>query len=168
MRGSEDPITLMTSARIQRSLKRMAYEINERNKEDYPILLLGINKRGFAVARGLSAALSDILEEQVEAQPLKLEENAASGWCRDNKMPHFVVLVDDVIFSGRTMFRALKKVAEQLNPTEIHTVVLIDRGHRKYPVQAEFYGMELPTKLGEHVTVKVEERVPQSVQLTHA
>lgn len=163
-------LTLMTSDRINRSLKRMAHEIIERNKSDYPIVLFGINQRGLAVAEELGKDLSKIMNDDVQVEPLNLETNTRSAqpWNKDTyDKQNFIVLVDDVIFSGRTMFRALTDTVDQLKPGEIYTAVLIDRGHRKYPVKAEFYGMKLLTKLDEHVDVLVDDGIVLEVQLTH-
>lgn len=168
--GSSDNLILMTNDRIGRSLKRMAHEINERNRTDYPVVLFGINYRGLAVAKDLGGILSDIMDDEVKVVPLDLENDRPDEerWGRHTyEKQHFIVLVDDVIFSGRTMFRALTTTVEQLAPAEIHTAVLIDRGHRKYPVKAEFCGMKLPTKLDEHVAVRVEDGKLQEVQLTY-
>lgn len=168
--GNSDNLILMANDRVSRSLKRMGHEINERNKFDYPIALYGINQRGLAVATELGRVLSDIMNEEVNVVPLNLE---ADGPVRERwrghtyEKQHFIVLVDDVIFSGRTMFQALTTTVNQLEPSEIHTAVLIDRGHRKYPVKAEFYGMKLPTKLDEHVAVMVEDGKVREVQLTY-
>lgn len=165
-----DNLTLMTKARMSRSLKRMAHEINERNRSDYPIVLFGINQRGLAVAKELGEVLSDISDDSVEVEQLDLEtdEQPAEHWNRAAyEEQHFIVLVDDVIFSGRTMFRALTTTVKQLKPAEIYTAALIDRGHRKYPVRAEFYGIKLPTKLDEHVALRIADGELQEVQLTY-
>lgn len=161
-------LTLMTTDRISRSLKRMAHEINERNKSDFPIVLFGINQRGLAVAEDLGEILSEILNDEVLVEQLNLETEGGPGqqWNGDTyEKQNFIVLVDDVIFSGRTMFRALTNTVKQLKPVEIYTAVLIDRGHRKYPVKAEFYGMKLPTKLDEHVDVLVDNGDIREVRL---
>lgn len=168
--GSSDNLILMTNDRISRSLKRMAHEINERNRSDYPFVLFGINQRGLAVAKELGRVLSDIMNEEVKVIPLNLEPDGSAEERRREhtyEKQHFIVLVDDVIFSGRTMFHALTTTVNQLEPSEIHTAVLIDRGHRKYPVKAEFCGMKLPTKLDEHVAVMVEDDKVREVQLTY-
>jgi pyrimidine operon attenuation protein/uracil phosphoribosyltransferase len=78
----------------------------------------------------------------------------------------YPIVVDDVIFSGKTMFSALKLVTDHKSVSEIHTAVLIDRGHRKFPIRAEFCGMELPTKLDEHVSVMVDGDNVEKVVLT--
>jgi len=165
-----DTLILMTSDRISRSLKRMAHEINERNRSDFPIVLFGINRRGLALAEELGTILSTILDGPVNIEQLNLEEKSQPDLRLENDVyetPSFIVLVDDVIFSGRTMFRALTATAGQLKPAEIYTAVLVDRGHRKYPVRAEFYGLKLPTKLDEHVDVVVEGGNVKNVRLTH-
>jgi pyrimidine operon attenuation protein/uracil phosphoribosyltransferase len=158
----------MTKERIQRSLKRMAHEINEQDNTNHSLLLFGINQRGYAVANLLGDMLSEIRGKEVEAEQLLLDlEETSDEWRSKATEEHFTVIVDDVIFSGQTMFRALKEIDNLFNPNEIHTAVLIDRGHRKYPIKAEFCGMELPTKLNEHVTVQTEGQKLGQVQLMH-
>ena len=162
-----DSIILMSEDRVRRTVHRMAHEINEMNKADKKIALLGINQRGFALAAVLGETLSGITGSSVVTDQLMVDakeqkRGAPAGDTYDGSW--FIVIVDDVIFSGRTMFRALSATVAELGPSEIHTAVLIDRGHRKIPVQADFYGMELPTKLDEHVSVRVDkERVKKVV-----
>jgi pyrimidine operon attenuation protein/uracil phosphoribosyltransferase len=164
--GSE--IVLMNRERISRSLNRMAHEIAEQNVDDAPIDLFGIDDRGYAVARALEDILNPIFNDKVRLSQLPLKEKNSDPEFEDIKLQenHYPVVVDDVIFSGKTMFQALKIISNYLKPSEIHTAVLIDRGHRKFPIKAEFYGMELPTKLDEHVSVVVENQQLQNVKLT--
>lgn len=156
----EDSLTLMDSRRIQRSAKRIGYEVVEQNISDHPILLFGVNHRGYAVAQLLEEVLTDIFEGEIRAIQLPLKKdipqedfNNLSAQTVTDSLP---IVVDDVIFTGRTMFQALKKITDEWKPEEVHTAVLIDRGHRKFPLQAEFYGMELPTKHNEHVSIVTE------------
>lgn len=163
-------VVLMDAERIHRSLNRMAHEIVEKNTDDRPVILFGIDNRGFAIANVLAELLMPIFEQQVQSVQLWLK-NAGTGKALEQLQEkeiqsHFMIAVDDVIFSGRTMFSALKKISETLSPSEMHTAVLIDRGHRKFPVQAEFCGMELPTKANEHVSVNVEGQGIQQVILS--
>lgn len=164
--GSE--LVLMDRERISRSLNRMAHEIAEHNVDDAPIDLFGINNRGYAVAAALANILNPIFKDKVRLFQLPLKEKDPHAVLEDieGQNNHYPVLVDDVIFSGQTMFQALKVVSNYLEPSEIHTAVLVDRGHRKFPIKAEFYGMELPTKLDEHVSVVVEDRQLEAVKLT--
>ncbi|MDZ7658595.1 phosphoribosyltransferase family protein [Fodinibius sp.] len=163
--GSE--LVLMSRERISRSLKRMAHEIAEHNVDDAPIDLFGIDERGYAVAQALEDILNPIFNDEVRLIQLTLEEKNSQSTLEDIELQknHYPVIVDDVIFSGKTMFKALKIISNHIKPSEIHTAVLVDRGHRKFPIKAEFYGMELPTKLDEHVSVVVENKQLQNVKL---
>ncbi|MDZ7771390.1 MAG: phosphoribosyltransferase family protein [Balneolaceae bacterium] len=155
---------LMNGDRVQRSLKRIAFQISEANRAALPVMLIGINRRGHVVARRLAEYLSPLYDTEVMVRQLDLEEGALTG--EDPDEDHFIVLADDVIFSGHTMFQALSLLAERLQPKEVHTVTLIDRGHRKMPVEAQFCGLTIPTKLNEHVRVNVEEDAIRNVELT--
>lgn len=165
----EKNLTLMDSRRIRRSAKRMGYEIVEQNASDRPILLFGINRRGLAVAQLLKEVLDNVFEGKVQVIRLPLKKNMPqedfSNLSTQTVRNNLPVVVDDVIFSGRTMFRALKKIMDTWKPKEVHTAVMIDRGHRKIPVQAEFFGMKLPTKHKEHVSVEVEDMEVTEVKL---
>lgn len=169
--SADNKLVLMDADRVRRSVKRMAHEIAERNISDRPILLFGIDTRGFAVSKNLAEILDPMFKQKVQAIQLPLKngetKNAFSDMKRGESRDEFLIAVDDVIFSGRTMFKALKTISENLNPTELHTAVMVDRGHRKYPVKAEFYGMELPTKLNEHVSVIVNDMEIQQVVLSN-
>lgn len=158
--GSNGDFVMMDTERIGRSLNRMAHEMIEQNRDNHPIFLFGVNERGYALAGDLANILKPMTEEEVQSVQLLLEgDNAGDVFEQFNNTSlkeTFFVVVDDVIFSGKTMFTALKKITDHLNPAEIHTAVLVDRGHRKFPIQAEFCGMDLPTKHKEHVSVKVE------------
>lgn len=155
----ESQLVLMSRARMVRSLNRIAHEIMEQNVDDVPIYLFGINKRGYIVAEELANLLKAMPNNKVRLNQLLLNTDTLTEEFNSMSLPkdHYPVIVDDVIFSGKTMFKALKMISEQLNPTEIHTAVLVDRGHRKFPIEAEFCGKELPTKLDEHVSVEVDE-----------
>lgn len=162
-------LVLMDTERINRSLKRMAHEIAEQNTENNPVLLFGIDDRGYVIAKELTNMLTPIFKKNVQSIQLLLDEdNGDEGFeqlDRAKVKKSFLVAVDDVIFSGYTMFTALKKITNYLEPSEIHTAVLIDRGHRKFPIKAEFCGMDLPTKLNEHVSVVVEDAKADKVVL---
>lgn|SRR5699024_166215 len=165
-----DSITLMSAAHVQRTMQRIAHEIYENNKKNYPIKLLGINERGLVLAQMLRAMLSKLCDVRVTADQLKVDKESTNKdalFVEKQETAPFTVIVDDVIFSGQTMFKALQAVVGALNPDEIYTVALIDRGHRKIPVQAIFCGLELPTKLDEHVSVIAEDKEVEEVVLTY-
>ncbi|MEL7835231.1 phosphoribosyltransferase family protein [Fodinibius sp. N2] len=156
--GVESQLVLMSRARMVRSLNRIAHEIVEQNIDDAPIYLFGINKRGYIVAEVLNDILKKMPNSKVRLNQLMLNADTLTEELNEISLSkeHYPIIVDDVIFSGKTMFSALKTISEHLQPAEIHTAVLIDRGHRKFPIKAEFCGKELPTKLDEHVSVEVE------------
>lgn len=167
--ASNSDLVLMDKGRINRSLNRMAHEIAERNSEDRSIILFGIDKRGYAVAQELADIMSPIFESPIQVLQLSLKKDNGSQVFKqlqaDKVKGQFIIAVDDVIFSGQTMFTALKTISDGIEPSEIYTAVLIDRGHRKFPIKAEFCGMELPTKLNEHVSVIVEDNSVSNVVL---
>lgn len=167
--GSEKRLVLMDSDRIRRSFKRMAHEIVEKNSENRAVLFWGIDERGYAVALALADILRAISVIDVEVLQLPLKHgsplNALKEFEPEKVQDKYLIVVDDVIFSGKTMFEALKKISESLKPIELHTAVMVDRGHRKFPIKAEFYGMELPTKLNEHVSVVVDGKNVKKVLL---
>ncbi len=165
----DNTLVLMDSERIGRSLKRMGYEIVEQNTSSNPIILFGIDQRGYAVAQLLENLLDTIFSGYVRAVQLPLKDGNSEDSLSELETAalqnSFPIVVDDVIFSGETMFQALKKITATFEPEEIHSVILVDRGHRKFPIQAEFCGLELPTKLNEHVRVVVEGREIKEVVL---
>ncbi|HEX6981161.1 MAG TPA: phosphoribosyltransferase family protein [Balneolaceae bacterium] len=157
----------MSRNRVERSIKRIACEISEAHTAGARLILFGIEDRGFAVARTLTDHLV-FFDEQAEAVQLPREHSdEVFKKLKVSKNEQFIAfIVDDVIFSGKTMFSALTAVERNLHPSEMHTVALVDRGHRKFPVKAEFYGMELPTKLNEYVSLKMKEDQITEVLLT--
>lgn len=165
----ETPLVLMNTGRINRSAKRMAYEIMEQNSSNHPIILFGIDQRGYAVAKLLEEVLANISPIEIKTVKIPVKEGnpeeIVAGLSSKDIEKGLLILVDDVIFSGRTMFEALNAIVNNVNPLEIHTAVLIDRGHRKLPIKAEYNAMELPTKLNERVAVVVEGTQIQEVVL---
>lgn len=168
--ASEADLVLMDKERIVRSLNRMAHEIAEQNIDDQPIVLFGIDERGYVVSQELADILKPLFEGNVQAVQLQLEkgqeDNVFQQFSKSSVSNQFIVAVDDVIFSGETMFTALKTISDAIDPSEIYTAVLIDRGHRKFPIKAKFCGMELPTKLNEHVSVILDGEKTEKVILT--
>jgi len=167
--SESDEIVLMNPDRIRRSCKRMAYEIAEANPGNRPVTLFGIDQRGYATALLLERMLEPLFAEGMEVHPLPVKDDGAKEVPDFTKQQQetFTIVVDDVIFSGQTMFKALKKITVNGGASEIHTAVMIDRGHRKFPILAEFVGMTLPTKLNEHVSVVVEGQELQKVILSN-
>lgn len=157
-------VTLMNAQRIRRSLKRIAHQVAEDNREAKELVILGINRRGYAVSEMLCRYLSELMDKQVNCSRLEVKKESTSK-VELSLQKKYVLLVDDVIFSGTTMFEALKLITEDHTPDEVHTVTLVDRGHRKFPIIARFVGLDLPTKLDEHVHLELKNDEPFSVIL---
>lgn len=164
----QQSLPLMSSSRIGRSVDRMAFQIAEDNRGEDPIVIVGLKDRGFAVAQKLAHRLKTLNETQVQLVHLPDPDQGFADTARADfpAQAPYLMIVDDVIFSGRTMFTAIGLCIRELSPDIIRTAVLIDRGHRTVPVEATFAGLTLPTKLGEHVHVVVEDSEPTGVILT--
>jgi pyrimidine operon attenuation protein/uracil phosphoribosyltransferase len=154
---------------ISRALTRISHEILERNRGADDVVLLGIPTRGVPLAERIAARIRDVEGEAVPygslditpyrddlrlrpARALEHTEIPTTGI--DDKV---VVLVDDVLFSGRTIRAALDALNDLGRPTAIQLAVLVDRGHRELPIRADFVGKNLPTSVVEHVRLAVTE-----------
>lgn len=160
MPEQEDKMVLMDASRIERTLKRMAHQVVEDVGEALDLHVVGIQQRGYVVAERMSELLSQIYEEPIECTSLAVkgsDEALESTFNPDalNYDESFILLVDDVIFSGSTMFQALQEIAKGELPEYLHCAVLIDRGHRQLPVESKYVGMNIPTKLNEHVALEI-------------
>jgi pyrimidine operon attenuation protein/uracil phosphoribosyltransferase len=161
--------TVLDPADISRALTRISHEIIERNQGCDGLVLLGVPSRGVPLARRIADHLARIEGTQVPvgslditmfrddlrlkpARALETTELPADGI--DGRI---VVLVDDVLFSGRTVRAALDAVAEEGRPKAVQLAVLVDRGHRELPIRADYVGKNLPTSLREQVLVRLEE-----------
>lgn len=164
---------LLTGSEISRALTRISHEILERNRGPEGVILLGIPTRGAFLAERLGERILAI-----EAAPRSLPDLVGTidiTLHRDDLRRHptraiaptrippqgidgaVVVLVDDVLFSGRTIRAALDAVSDIGRPRAVQLAVLIDRGHRELPIRADYIGKNLPTARDEQVTVRLEE-----------
>ena len=161
--------TVLDSRDISRALTRIAHEILERNKGAADLVLLGIPTRGVPLATRVAAKIASVEGHQVPvgsldvtmyrddlrmrpARTLLPTEIPPGGI--DGKV---VVLVDDVLFSGRTIRSALDAMNDIGRPRSVRLAVLVDRGHRELPIRADFVGKNLPTSLVESVRVRLSE-----------
>ncbi|MAO65138.1 MAG: hypothetical protein CL666_09075 [Balneola sp.] len=145
----------MSQARIDRTLRRMAIQVWEKLKEKEPgnnLILIGLNERGYATAQKIAQYLDEVADIKTTPHQYHVHDKAASRNVPDCN-EKFVLLVDDVIFSGKTMFSALSAICNIYEPNTIEIATLIDRGHRKYPLGSDLTGIKVPTKLGEHIEV---------------
>ena len=160
---------VLDSGDITRALTRISHEILERNKGADGLVLLGIPTRGVHLARRIAGHMSRVEGAEVPvgsvdvtmyrddlrmrpARTLLPTEIPAGGI--DGKV---VVLVDDVLYSGRTIRAALDALNDIGRPQAVRLAVLVDRGHRELPIRADFVGKNLPTSLAEKVAVRLEE-----------
>jgi len=164
-----EPREVLDASDVSRALTRIAHEILERTKGGTDVLLLGIPTRGVGLARRLAARMTavegrDVLvgslditmyRDDLRLRPARaLARTEVPGDGVDGKL---VVLVDDVLFSGRTVRAALDALGELGRPRAVQLAVLIDRGHRELPIKADYVGKNLPTAVREQVTVLIEE-----------
>ena len=154
---------IMDDLAIQRSLKRITHEIIEHNKGADNIILVGIRSGGVYLARRLAALIRSF--EQVEIPVYALD---VSFWRDDHKRTQSrseaipvqdrkVILVDDVLFKGRTIRAAMDAITSFGRAREIQLAVLVDRGHRELPIRADYIGKNIPSALHEQILVRVEE-----------
>ena len=160
---------ILTSSDISRKIVRIGHEIVENYSDISRIVLLGIHNRGVPIAQRLKKFLKDLTDIDVPMGSLDITfhrddfrerltmpeiKGTDISFNLDEKI---VVLVDDVLFSGRTVRAALDEINSFGRPATIALAVLIDRGHRELPIRADFVGKNIPTNDGEHVAVKLKE-----------
>ena len=166
--ASARPRTVLGPADISRVLTRIAHEILERNKGGADVVLLGIPTRGVPLAERLALRLAEVepgldatslvgtLDVTMHRDDLHRQPPRAIGTTTlpaggiDGKV---VVLVDDVLYSGRTIRAALDAISDIGRPRAVQLAALVDRGHRELPIRADFVGKNLPTSLVERVKV---------------
>ena len=164
---SESTLILNAPA-MQRALTRIAHEIAERNEAGREVVLVGIQRGGLPLARRLDTLLTQIWGQPVPTGSLDvsmhrddLDQRAAPN-VQPTVIPFdvtgkTVVLVDDVLFSGRTVRAAMDALNDFGRPRRIQLAVLIDRGHRELPIKADFVGKNVPTARTESVRVRLAE-----------
>lgn len=152
---------ILGKERIERTLARLACEVDERNQGTEGLILFGVVPKGILVAQALARHISEIAGRSVVPVPLDLEDPSQKPEDVTGKV---VVIVDDVLYTGRTAHRAVAAVCEMGSPARIQLMVLIDRGHREMPLQPDYVGRKLQTKYRERVDVDAEKGL--SVYLT--
>ncbi len=162
---------VMDGDRIGRALVRIAHEIVERNRGVEDIALVGVRSRGVPLARRIALALhqitghdvgtgalditlyrDDLMRHQVGPQPLV--RRTEIPFSIDDRM---IILVDDVLYTGRTTRAALDALIDFGRPKSIQLVALVDRGHRELPIKADYVGKNIPTSRHESVQVRLQE-----------
>ncbi|NLZ47343.1 MAG: bifunctional pyr operon transcriptional regulator/uracil phosphoribosyltransferase PyrR [Clostridiales bacterium] len=160
---------LLDDKAIRRSLIRISHEILEKNKGVEEIVLIGIKRRGYPLAQRIAKCIADIEgvevpvgsvdislyrdDLQIIGEAPKVNDKNLGVEVKGKK----VVLVDDVLFTGRTARAALDAVIDAGRPKMIQLAVLIDRGHRELPIRADFVGKNIPTSRSELISVSLKE-----------
>ena len=146
--------------RVQRKLKRIAHQLHEEHHGEHEIVLVGVMPRGKEFAERLAGLLRTISTAEVTVQGLSLDKDhplqhpiTLSGDPEALK-DRVVILVDDVLMSGRTLMHAASHLV-RTDPRILSTVVLVDRLHRTFPIRADIVGLTLSTTLQEHITVEM-------------
>ena len=163
-----DEHQVMNDDDIRRALIRISHEILELNKGSLQLVLVGIHTRGVHLARRITRSISDI--EGGDVPSAQLDISLYRDDLRDRTIPPVkatnlpvdiqdkrIILVDDVLFTGRTIRAAMDALLDFGRPEMIQLATLLDRGHRELPIRADFVGKNLPTSRNERVMVRLEE-----------
>ncbi|MCY6354052.1 bifunctional pyr operon transcriptional regulator/uracil phosphoribosyltransferase PyrR [Clostridium sp. ZS2-4] len=160
---------LLDEKAIKRTLKRISHEIIEKNKGVEDIVLIGIQRRGVPIANRIAKLIEEFEEESVQVgcvditlyrddltevgeQPVVNNQEMEID-VKDKK----VILVDDVLYTGRTARAAMEAIIDRGRPANIQLAVLVDRGHRELPIRADYVGKNVPTSKKEIISVNVDE-----------
>ena len=167
MRATEER-RILDPDQINRALTRIAHEILERNRGVDDLVLVGLHTRGAPLATRLSQSIGEIEEPAPPVGSLDIglyRDDTAGGrrpLLHSTDIPvtiegRLVVLVDDVLYTGRTIRAAMDALTDFGRPRQVQLAVLVDRGHRELPIRADYVGKNVPTSLDEEVRVRVNE-----------
>ena len=160
--------TVLDEAAIMRALTRIAHEIVERNKGGENLVLIGIKTRGVPLAKRLQEKINQIEELLVPISEIDITYYR-DDLAEKNNSSHIpeididitnkkVILVDDVLYTGRTVRAAMDAVMDISRPAQVQLAVLIDRGHRELPIRADYVGKNIPTSEREEIVVRLIEQ----------
>lgn len=166
MASASDGRVVLDAGDISRALTRISHEILERNKGAADLLLIGLQTRGVPLAERLAERIEAVeghpvavgslditmYRDDIKSQPTRAPHRTSVPGSIDGKT---VVLVDDVLFSGRTIRAALDALSDLGRPAVVRLAVLVDRGHRELPIRADHVGKNLPTARSERVRLKL-------------
>jgi len=174
-------VSILDEQAIDRVLTRIAHEIIERNKGIEECILVGIKTRGAFLAKRLAKKIAVIEGKEIRTGELDITLYRDDLLRKvDHTEPHVhqvdiahdvreskVILVDDVLYTGRTVRAAMDAVMDLGRPAQIQLAVLVDRGHRELPIRPDFVGKNIPTSSGEKVVVNIQETDGQDIVSIH-
>ena len=167
--NSSAAVPVMDAEAIRRALRRVAHEIIERNPQLEKVMLAGIPSRGVEIARRIAAFIREIenINVQIGVIDVAMHRDDVGTrpelpMVRASELPlplegRTVVIVDDVLYTGRTVRAAMDAISSFGRPARIQLAVLIDRGHRELPIRPDYVGKNLPTATGEQIQVRLQE-----------
>jgi len=167
--NSSAAVPVMDAEAIRRALRRVAHEIIERNPQLEKVVLAGIPSRGVEIARRIASFVHQIEKIDIETGAIDVAMHRDDvGTRRElpvvraSKLPlqlegRTVVIVDDVLYTGRTVRAAMDAINSFGRPARIQLAVLVDRGHRELPIRPDYVGKNLPTASGEQLQVRLQE-----------
>src|SRR6266446_8688705 len=167
--SSSASVPIMDAEAIRGALRRIAHEIIERNPDLRAVVLAGIPSRGDEIARRIAGFIAEIEKIAVDSGVIDVAMHRDDVGTRTqlpivkaSQLPtrlegRTVIIVDDVLFTGRTVRAAMDAIGSFGRPTQIQLAVLIDRGHRELPIRPDYVGKNLPTAPNENVRVRLEQ-----------
>lgn len=173
---------VLDAAAIERTLRRIAHEIIEANPDLAKVALAGVPSRGVEISHRITGFIEQIAGVKVDHGTIDVSMHRDDLRLRQKLSPveishlplnldgRTIILVDDVIFTGRTCRAAMDAISSFGRPARIQLAALVDRGHRELPIRADYIGKNLPTALGQRVYVRFEkvDGVPDSVWMENA
>lgn len=160
---------VMDQESVKRSVTRLAHEILEKNNGPEDLVIVGIQTRGEPLAERIIDLIRSLTGVSIPSGSVDItfhrddfRERLVVPQVKATNLPEglddkTVILVDDVLFTGRTIRAAIEVLLSYGRPREVHLAVLVDRGHREMPIRADYVGKNIPTHEGEHVRVQLEE-----------
>jgi len=167
--NSSTAVPVMDAEAMRRALRRVAHEIIERNPQLEKVVLAGVPSRGVEIARRIAAFIREIENINVQTGVIDVAMHRDDVGTRPelpvvraSELPfplegRTVVIVDDVLYTGRTVRAAMDAISSFGRPARIQLAVLIDRGHRELPIRPDYVGKNLPTATGEQIQVRLQE-----------
>lgn len=157
---------LMDKEQLARTIRRLTYEILEKNGGSSELLLIGVLQKGLPFMRRLAQVMEEVEQSQVDYMALDISpfrDDEKKKGVKDDLKPYdlrgrTVILIDDVLHTGRSVRAALDGVMHMGRPEAIQLAVLIDRGHRELPIRADFVGKNVPTAKDEQIRVYLDEK----------